>query len=196
MATPLPHFPLMIISLGTLAWHIPSFVSFPFNSYDFPSLLPSCIVPPLFSAPVNGDQCPISFQNSFSRMSGKLKTVCVFGWLCGTWYFLVLTCTNNYSSSNECMSRIYPDDCTIMRLEPVTIPTAIKQIVMAIFIDSFFKLVSIVNCSFKWKYIKIVTGIGNTYINYSGECCNEKKHKLVALGKALILGNSRGGIIE
>jgi len=63
-----------------------------------------------------------------------------------------------------------------MRLEPVTIPTAIKQIVMAIFIDSFFELVSIVNCSFKWKYIKIVTGIGNTYINYSGECCNEKKY--------------------
>jgi hypothetical protein len=49
-----------------------------------------------------------------------------------------------------------------MRLEPATNPTAIKQIVTDFVIDPLFELVSIVNCSFIWKYIKIVGGIRNT----------------------------------
>ena len=45
----------MMTSFGTLAWQIPSCVSLPFNSYVFPSLFPSYMVPPLFSAPANWD---------------------------------------------------------------------------------------------------------------------------------------------
>ena len=88
------------------------------------------------------------------------------------WFSLVPITTA--PPTNACFANA-PTIAPYMRLEPATIPTAIKQIVTAIFIDPFFELVSIVNCSFMWKYLKIVTRIGNTYINYSGECFNEKK---------------------
>jgi hypothetical protein len=75
------------------------------------------------------------------------------------WFSLVPITTA--PPTNGCLAYT-PTIALYMRLEPATNPTAIKQIATAFVIDPLFELVSIVNCSFRWKYIKIVTGIGNT----------------------------------
>jgi hypothetical protein len=63
--------------------------------------------------------------------------------------------------TNGCLAYT-PTIALYMRLEPATNPTVIKQIATTFVIDPLFELVSIVNCSFIWKYIKIVIEIRNT----------------------------------